>query len=756
MNNKPSTKLPSTKLQLTITGMHCASCVKLIEMSLKSVKGVKEANVNLATEKATVSFDPTLTDSTALINAVQDSGYQAKIETEGKKNLRVEDRKKKELHILGRRALLSIYVGIMILWGSFPIISKTAPAFFKDYLIQFLLTTPIQFWAGLPFYKSAISSLSKRNANMDTLVVLGTTVAYIYSVFVTFFPQEVSKMGMDPMPYFNTSVLIIALILLGRFFEAKAKAGTSEAIKKLIGLQAKTARVLRNGMETDIPIEEVKIGDIIRVRPGEKIPVDGIVLEGESSVDESMITGESIPVFKAMGGSVVGATINKSGTFTFKATKIGKDTMLSQIVQLVEVAQGSKAPIQRLADLISSYFVPVVLMLAIATFVLWYVFGPSPSLSLALLSMVSVLIIACPCAMGLATPTAVMVGTGLGAQHGILIKDAESLETAHKINTVIFDKTGTLTNGKPELTDIIPYKNKEEKEILRLAASLEKDSEHPLAEAVLNGATKRNIPLSIVSKFQAISGLGVEGSIENRKVVFGNARLMNREGIPIENYQESIEKLENEGKTVMVLAAGENGKNSLKVYGLIAVSDTLKDSALKGVSRLLKLGIEVAMITGDNQKTARAVAEQLGIKRVLAEVLPGEKETEVRKIQKEGKIVGFVGDGINDAPALVAADVGIAMGTGTDVAIEAADITLMNKDLVSVYTAISLSKKTMRTIRMNLVWAFGYNIILIPVAMGVFYPFTHMLLNPAFAAGAMALSSISVVSNSLRLKKLKL
>nr|MBP9719055.1 copper-translocating P-type ATPase [Candidatus Levybacteria bacterium] len=642
------------------------------------------------------------------------------------------------------------------------------------------------------FYRTAIAALKNRTSNMDTLVALGTTVAYLYSAFVTFFPQAFMGLGVEIMPYFDVATIVIGLILLGRYLEAKAKAGTSQAIKKLIGMQAKTARVIRDGKEIDLPIDQVIIGDTIRVRPGEKIPVDGMILEGESSIDESMITGESIPVDKAKGDIVVGATMNKSGTFTYKATKIGSDTMLAQIVKLVQEAQGSKAPIQRLADTVSSYFVPIVIMLAFATFGIWYIFGMQPAFLYAMLNTVAVLIIACPCAMGLATPTAIMVGTGKGAEHGILIKDAASLEIANKINTVVFDKTGTLTNGKPVVTDIISLQTTDYslQTILSLAASIEKGSEHSLADAILKKAEEEKLALSKVEGFQAIAGYGVEGVIGKDKVFFGNRKLMGKEEISLNvilgskatpgskkdsgqarmTINEEVEKLESEGKTVMMLALSsrhpERSEGS-QLIGLIAVADTVKDSAKEGVKALQEKGIEVVMITGDNERTARAIAKQVGIKTVFAEILPQEKEEIIRNLQNgkwqmknekshKSNVVAFVGDGINDAPALAAADVGIAMGTGTDVAIEAADITLINKDLQSVASAIELSKKTMRTIKMNLFWAFGYNIVLIPVAMGVLYPFFGLLLNPIFASVAMALSSISVVSNSLLLKRVKI
>lgn len=743
--------MEQNKKTFAIKGIHCASCVAIIEGSLKKVDGISSATVNLATEKATVIYDPAKVTDEKLSSTVSNVGYIALINEEVKTEDEEKVEKQKDLRSLRTKVIISLVLGALILWGSFPGLINTSPMILRNFWIQFILATPVQFWAGFTFYRAAISAIKHRTANMDTLVVIGTTVAYGYSVFVILFPLLVQKIGIEPMPYFDTTAIIIGLILLGRYFEAKAKAGTSEAIKKLIGLQAKTARVLRDGKEIDLPISEVIIGDIIRVRPGEKIPVDGIIVEGESSIDESMITGESIPTDKTKGDVVVGATMNKTGTFSFKATKIGGETMLAQIIKLVQEAQGSKAPIQRLADLVSSYFVPVVIMLAIFTFAIWYIFGPAPTLLFAILNTVAVLIIACPCAMGLATPTAIMVGTGKGAEHGILIKDAESLEIAHKINTIIFDKTGTLTKGEPEVTDIIPVdKTISSDELLKLAGSIEKGSEHSLAEAIVKAAEEKQLVLMKVEKFQAIPGHGVEGFIDGKRIVFGNKRLMDKEGIDISNAASGIIEMENNGKTVMMIG----GNN--KLIGFISVADIIKESAIDGLKALQNLGIEVAMITGDNKRTADAIGKKLGITRILAEVLPDQKEAEVRKIQAEGRVVAMVGDGINDAPALAAADVGIAMGSGTDVAIEAADITLINKDLKSVAAAIVLSKKTMKTIRMNLVWAFGYNIILIPVAMGALYPFFHILLNPIFASVAMATSSVSVVSNSLLLKGKKI
>lgn len=734
---------------LAIKGMHCASCVNVLEKALKKVEGVSMANVNLATEKATVSHVKRFGIDDELKEAVKKVGYSAEIATSRAGDTDKEE-KIREMKNLRNRVVVSLFLGALILWGSFPGLLNTSPVILQNFFVQFLLALPVQFWAALPFYKATIPALKNRTANMDTLVTIGTTVAFFYSAFATFFPGIIMMAGLEPMPYFDVAVIVIGLILLGRFFEIRAKLGTSDAIKALIGLQAKTARIVRNGKEIDVPIQDVVAGDIVRVRPGEKIPVDGVITEGDSSIDESMITGESIPVEKKKGDIVIGATINKSGSFMYRATKVGEDSMLAQIIKLVQDAQGSKAPIQRLADVISSYFVPIVIMLSIATFVVWYVVGGSGALLFALLNTVAVLIIACPCAMGLATPTAIMVGTGKGAMHGILIKDAESLETAHKINAIVFDKTGTLTHGKPVVTDIVPVKGVSITALLMLAASLEKGSEHALGEAIIQKAEEKNISVSKVTKFKAISGFGVEGEIDNKKIFLGNTKLMNREKVSIVNVLDQIERLENEGKTVVALS--ENSK----LLGVIAIADTVKETAKKGLELLSKMGIETYMITGDNKRTAQAIAKQVGIKNVLSEVLPQDKEKEVRSIQNKGKVVAMVGDGINDAPALAAADVGIAMGSGTDVAIEAADITLVNRDLTSVASAIILSKKTMRTIRMNLVWAFGYNIILIPVAMGALYPFTGLLLNPIFASAAMALSSISVVTNSLLLKKVKI
>ncbi|HLC88364.1 MAG TPA: heavy metal translocating P-type ATPase [Patescibacteria group bacterium] len=734
-----------------IKGMHCASCVRLIERAVGKVPGVDSANVNLATEKLTVSFNKDECSPEKIASAVEGAGYRA-ILNENIEEDKQREEKLKELQSLKIKVIVSLFLGGLVVWGSFPYLMAFSPYPLQNFWLQLVLGSIVQFWPGLEFYKAAIPAFRNRTANMDTLVAIGTTAAFIYSVAVTALPGLFMNLGIEPMPYFDVAAVVIGLILLGRYFEAKAKMGTSDAIKKLLGLAPKTARVIRDGKETDIAISEVMVGDLIRVRPGEKIPVDGEINEGESSIDESMVTGESIPVDKKKGDTVIGATINISGSFIFKAGKVGSDTMLAQIIKLVQEAQGSKAPIQRIADIISAYFVPIVIMLAIGTFALWYIFGPVPAFLYALLNSIAVLIIACPCAMGLATPTAIMVGTGKGAEKGILIKDAQSLEIAHKINTVIFDKTGTLTIGKPEVTEIVTSdKGQATKDkLLQLAASLEKGSEHSLAEAILKKAEQDNLKPEKVDSFKAIAGFGIEGKISGKRYIFGNTKLMEKDGISLTQISKKIEELETQGNTVMVLADGK------KALGLIAVADTLKESARAGVKALQDKKIEVVMITGDNKRAAEAIAKQAGIERVLAEVLPQDKESEVRKIKAEGKVVAMVGDGINDAPALATADIGIAMGTGTDVAIEAAGITLVNKDLRSVASAIELSKKTMRTIRMNLFWAFGYNVILIPVAMGVLYPYLGILMNPIFASAAMALSSISVVSNSLLLKRIRL
>lgn len=735
------------KKTFTVKGMHCASCVYRVEKELKNVEGVSDAVVNLANQKATVTYDANRVNDEAIKNAVQGAGYSALMKEDATEQ-QIEEDAKKEMKKLLMKVIASLGSGALLIWSSFPGLEHIAPLFLKNVWVQFLLATPIQIWAGSEFYKTTFASLKNRTANMDTLVAIGTTVAYGYSVFVSLFPNIVMQIGQSDMHYYDVSVVVIGLILLGRYFENRARAGTSAAIRKLIGLQAKTARVVKDGKEIDLPIDEVVVGDIVRVRPGEKIPVDGIIEDGESSIDESMVTGESLPVEKTRGDSVIGATINNHGTFIFKATNVGADTMLSQIVKLVEEAQGSKAPIQRLADLISAYFVPIVLIIAVGTFVIWFDFGPSPAYLYALLNTVAVLIIACPCAMGLATPTAVMVGTGKGAELGILIKDAKSLETAHKIDTVVFDKTGTLTVGKPQVTDIISFSNeKNETDILFLAASLERGSEHALADAILGKADSVGVITKSVQKFQAIPGKGIKGEIDEKEILLGNRTLVSE--VP-ETIETHISEIENDGKTAVLIAIGS------EIMGAIGIADSIKPSAKAAIEALHNKNIKTVMITGDNRRTAESIAKQAGITEIVAEVLPQHKESEIKKLKESGRKVAMVGDGINDAPALASADVGISMGTGTDVAIEAADITLVNNDLMSVVKAIDLSRKTMRTIKMNLFWAFGYNILLIPVAVGVLYPFTGILLNPILASLAMATSSISVVGNSLLLSKAKI
>jgi P-type Cu+ transporter len=735
------------KKTFDVKGMHCASCVRVIERALKKVDGVMEANVNLATNKATVSYGED-TSEHSLASSVKEKGYELVLE-EQKGNAHDHMSMGSEINLKEKVqiSLVLVFISVVIMFWEilFPI-SYTVKEFFHHLLPLF--ATYMMFVVGRPYLAGIWRFIKYKKADMDALVGIGTLVAYLYSFAVTAFEQPLSKYLNTEHNYYDVTIIVIGLITLGKYLEERAKSHTSDAIKKLVGLQARTARVVRDGQEVDVPIEEVKAGELIRVRPGEKIPVDGVIIEGESSIDESMVTGESIPVDKTKGGIVIGATMNKSGSFVMKATKVGSDTMLSQIIKLVEEAQGSKAPVQRLADRVSEIFVPVVLGVAILTFLGWFLIGGN--FVFGLVNMIAVLVIACPCAMGLATPTAIMVGTGKGAEHGILIRDAESLEIANKINTVVFDKTGTLTNGKPEVTDILPLNKIKEDEVLRLAASLEKGSEHSLAESIIKKSEEKKLRLYTITKFQAVAGHGVEGLVDNDKVFFGNRRLMDKERINYKSVIDQINTLENEGKTVMLVAV--NGK----LAGVIAVADTIKDTAKEGINALKKIGIEVVMISGDNQKTAEAIGKQVGIEKVLAEVLPQEKEKEIKKIQDEGKVVAMVGDGINDAPALAAANVGIAMGTGTDVAIEAADITLINKDLRSVASAIELSKKTMRTIKLNLFWAFGYNVILIPVAMGALYPSFHILLNPIFASVAMASSSISVVSNSLLLKRVSL
>jgi Cu+-exporting ATPase len=743
-----------------VSGLTCASCVGRVERALTKVPGVLEANVNLANERATVEYLAGEVETRKLEKAIEGAGYGVIGEEESSS---VEDSHERDYRKLRTDFLLAAALTVVILVGSLPHIFEFMLPIPTGWLNLglLLLATPVQLWAGWRFYRGAWAALKHGQANMNTLVVMGTSAAYLYSVVATLAPQVFAAGRADV--YFDTSALIITLILLGRLLEARAKGRTNEAIKKLAGLQAKTARVMRDGEEVDVPVENVEIGDFVVVRPGEKIAVDGLVLSGESAVDESMITGESIPVTKREGDEVIGATINTSGAFRFEATKVGEDTALHQIMRMVEEAQGSKAPIQRLADRISAVFVPAVIGVAAVTFLVWLLFGPEPALTFALLNTVAVLIIACPCAMGLATPTSIMVGTGKGAEAGILIKGGEALEGAHKLDTVVLDKTGTLTKGRPELTDVVTRNGMGEEELLRLGASAERGSEHPLGEAIVRGAEHRGLPLAEAAVFEAVPG-GIRARVEGRGVLVGSLRFLSESGVFENRLLPKSEDLAREGKTpIFVAVDGEP-------VGLVAVADVVRDESREAVQRLHALGLEVAMLTGDNRRTAEAVARELDIDRVLPEVLPQDKASEVKRLQADGKRVGMVGDGINDAPALAQADVGIAIGTGTDVAMEAADLTLISGDARGVARAIGLSKATVRNIKQNLFWAFAYNVALIPVAAGILYPLfsevsmpgvlslvlgEYGFLNPVLAAAAMALSSVTVLSNALRLRRAK-
>jgi P-type Cu+ transporter len=743
-----------------ITTMTCASCAGRVERALKKVSGVLEASVNFANEKATVRYLAGEVEPRDLKKAVEGAGYGVVREEESS----VEGSHEREYDNLRANFLLAAALTVLILLGSLPMMLGVEPPIPMMWLnlVLLALATPVQFWAGWRFYRGAWGALKHGQANMNTLVVMGTSAAYLYSAVATLAPQLFASGRADV--YFDTSALIITLILLGRLLEVRAKGRTNEAIKKLAGLQARTARVVRGDEELDVPVEDVEIGDVLVVRPGEKIPVDGRVLSGESAVDESMITGESIPVTKREGDEVIGATMNTSGSFRFEATKVGEDTALSQIMRMVEEAQGSKAPIQRLADRISAVFVPAVIGVAAITFVVWLLFGPEPALTFALLNTVAVLIIACPCAMGLATPTSIMVGTGKGAESGILIKGGEALEGAHKLDTVVLDKTGTLTRGEPELTDVVVADGIHEQELLRLVASAETGSEHPLGEAIVRGARDRGLPLAEADAFEAVSGGGIHARVEGREVLVGSRRFLSESGVSEDGLAPKSEELAREGKTpIFVAVDGEPA-------ALVAVADVVREESREAVDRLHALGLEVAMLTGDNRRTAEAIARELDVDRVMAEVRPEDKAAEVKRLQAEGKKVGMVGDGINDAPALAQADVGVAIGTGTDVAMEAADLTLISGDVRGVARAIKLSKATVRNIKQNLFWAFAYNVALIPVAAGVLYPLfsdgsvpeilrpvlgEYGFLNPILAATAMALSSVTVVSNALRLRRVK-
>lgn len=744
------------KHNLKLEGMGCAACADRIEKVINKIDGIIECNVNFALEEGFVVYDEQKTNLEAIQSAVSDAGYQAypnnnsqvTEDREKEENKRIETDLQQKL-ILG--AIISIFLVVTSLPMMIGLHIPFIPMWLHNPWLQLVLTTPVFFWCGQSFLQGAISGLKHGTATMNTLVALGTGAAYFYSLFVTIFPQFLENQGLQGAVYYESAAVIITLILLGKLLEHRAKKQTSEAIKKLLQLGAKTARVIRNGNEQDIPIEQVKVNEIIIVRPGEKIPVDGEIVKGESTIDEAMVTGESQPVKKAIGDEVIGATINKTGSFQFKATRVGKDTVLAQIVELVKQAQGSKAPIQKLADKITGWFVPTVMVIAVITFVAWWLLGNN--FTLAFIASINVLIIACPCALGLATPTSIMVGTGLGANHGILIKDASSLELTQKLTTIVLDKTGTLTVGKPVVTDFITVNGMAtEKEILTLSASLEKNSEHPIAEAIVDYAKKQEINLNIatVEEFEAISGRGVQGKIDGKLVQIGTKIWLQELGLNT-NFLDSLCNEEIFAKTNAWIAI--NGK----LEGLIALADSLKPSSVIAVKNLQKQGLEVIMLTGDNQNTAQKIADEVGIRRFFAGVRPEQKSDKIKEIQQNtGKLVAMVGDGINDAPALAQADVGFAIGTGTDVAIASSDITLISGDLQGIVSAIRLSKATMQNIKQNLFFAYIYNVIGIPIAAGIFYPVFGWLLNPMIAGGAMAISSVSVVTNALRLKKVKL
>ena len=780
---KSGYRVPTVKTTLAVGGMTCAACVGHVENSLNQLPAVVSAVVNLATEKATVEYAPGMAGMADFRRAVQSAGYRiVGDESQGlDSGLELERLSKtRELGELRRRLLFAASMGIFLLLGTFDLLPWVPPLMERSFypFLLWALATPVQFWAGWSFYTSGLGALRHGTANMHTLIALGTSVAYGYSVVVVLLgavaPQALSSRGISSAVFFDTAAIIIALILLGRYLEARARGRTSEAIRRLIGLRPSTARVLRNGEELDLPVDLVVPGDIILVRPGEKIPVDGEVTEGRSTVDESMLTGESMPVDKEPGQLVYGATLNKTGAFQFQATKVGHDTVLSQIIRLVEEAQGSKAPIQRLADRVAAYFVPAVTGVALVAFLFWLVLGPPPALTFATLVLVSILIIACPCALGLATPTAIIVGTGKGADQGVLIRSAQALEIAQRVDVVVLDKTGTLTEGRPSVTDVValagPGINQEpgigqENEVLALAASVEQGSEHPLAQALVQEARGRGLKLRASADFQAIPGMGVQAQVDGRRLWLGNQALMESVGADVSALLDRAARLAAQGKTPMFLAVEGSA------VGLVAVADTLKPTSPEAVAGLKQMGLEVVMLTGDNAHTASAIARQAGLDRVEAEVLPSDKVEVIRRLQSQGRVVAMVGDGINDAPALAQADVGMAMGSGTDVAIESADITLMRADLTGVITALTLSRQTLRTIKQNLFWAFFYNVLLIPVAAGVLYPVfsawggvpaglqfffgSEGFLNPMLAALAMAFSSVTVVSNSLRLRQAK-
>lgn len=749
------------KVDFKIGGMTCASCAKAIERAVNKLDGIENINVNVATERATINYDISKLKLTQVRNTIEKAGYKVLEKSESQNENLDEDKliKEKEMKTLFTKFLVAVGFSVPLLYiamgpmvpspiGPWPvpnIINPTTNSL-NYALIQLMLVIPVMI-AGNKFYKNGFKAIINKSPNMDSLVAIGTLAAFVYSLYTTFQMANANMVSSHEhhQLYYESAGIIIALILLGKYLESRSKGKTSEAIKKLMGLQPKVAIVIKNKKEIEIPIEEVEVGDLIVVKPGSKIPVDGIVIEGHTSVDESMLTGESMPVEKNIGDKVTGASINKNGSIKFKAEKVGSDTALSQIIRLVEDAQGKKAPIAKLADTVSGYFVPTVITIAIVTALLWFTIG-GQDVEFALTIFISVLVIACPCALGLATPTAIMVGTGKGAENGILIKGGEALELAHNIDTIIFDKTGTITEGKPKVTDIVVSKSIDKDYLLKIAASAEKGSEHPLGEAIVRFGEEKNIDFMKVEKFRAIPGYGIEVSIDNKNVLLGNKKLMDDRKISLGNLSKTSDELASQGKTPMYIAL-EN-----ELGGIIAVADVVKSSSKKAIDKLHSMGIKVAMVTGDNKKTANAIAKEVGIDIVLAEVLPQDKSNEVKKLQNQGRFVAMVGDGINDAPALAQADIGIAIGSGTDVAMESADIVLMRSDLMDVPTAIKLSKETIKNIKQNLFWAFAYNTVGIPVAAGVLYIFGGPLLNPMIAAAAMSLSSVSVIGNALRLK----
>ncbi|UOG72896.1 heavy metal translocating P-type ATPase [Hymenobacter tibetensis] len=748
---------PTTKTEtLDIEGMTCASCAAFVEKSLTRTPGVQRAVVNFATEKATIDYVPTQASPTSLKEAVVNAGYgvieRVPDTSAAERNAEIDRQKalaylklKQRFWVAAGLALLIMPLSMLMLW---PALMQQVNMQWLNYSLL-LLTLPVLFYSGREFYSSAWNGFKHRAANMDTLIAVGTGAAFLYSLAATIVPGFFMRRGIMPEVYYDTTATIIALILLGKVLELRAKTQTSAAIRALIGLQAKTACVVRpGGQEVDVPIEQVQLGDLIVVRPGEKVATDGLVTEGHSAVDEAMLTGESLPVDKKPGDAVFGATLNKTGSFRFQVTKVGADTMLAQIVKLVEDAQGSRAPIQRLADKVSAIFVPTVVVIAILTFVVWFDLAPVEArLPLALVNFVAVLIIACPCALGLATPTAIMVATGKGAEHGVLIRNAEALEKAHQVNTVLLDKTGTITRGEPAVTDFVPAAGQDATALLELVAAVERQSEHPLAEAVVRYAETQQVAALPATAFRAVEGKGAVATISGQAVLVGNLRLLNEAGVRLTPaLEQQAQQLLAQAKTVLYVATEG------QAAGLIGVADTVRESSAAAIQRLQAMGIEVVMMTGDNPQTAAQVAGQVGIKRYFAEVLPQDKASKVKELQAEGRTVAMVGDGINDAPALAQADIGLAMGAGTDVAMEAAGITLMRSDLSGVVTAIELSRQTIRTIKQNLFFAFIYNTLGIPVAAGLLYPFFGILLSPMLAAGAMALSSVSVLTNSLRLR----